>query len=247
MSGDNSLQDTWLAWFLLRTLSFFSRHRCVPRCRATLLFRQKLAPLANDGKGLNSTNVRLFLLPVPSPTLVYDTEHHRRQRSTSADRGAFTRAGSLRQRWATAAPVPGTRRAATLTPTAPSKPRSMPLPPSRCAIPSGASCAPRSVTAEVEARAGTPLQARRSSTLADDDATGGDEREATGDDYVSSPPQARETGGVGGEVGDGVAGGSRRYAEGPFTRMNLVTAVNAGLRTAMETDPTAVRICVSTA
>lgn len=39
------------------------------------------------------------------------------------------------------------------------------------------------------------------------------------------------------EIGDG---GGTRYAEGPYTRMNLFTAVNAGLRTAMETDPTAV-------
>lgn len=35
-------------------------------------------------------------------------------------------------------------------------------------------------------------------------------------------------------------GGGTRYAEGPCTRMNLFTAVNAGLRTAMETDSTAV-------
>lgn len=38
--------------------------------------------------------------------------------------------------------------------------------------------------------------------------------------------------------GDSSAG---RYAEGPSTRMNLFTAVNAGLRTAMETDDSAVR------
>lgn len=37
------------------------------------------------------------------------------------------------------------------------------------------------------------------------------------------------------------AGCGARYAEGPSTRMNLFTAVNAGLRTAMETDDTAVR------
>ena len=36
------------------------------------------------------------------------------------------------------------------------------------------------------------------------------------------------------------SGGGSRYAEGPCTRMNLFTAVNAGLRTAMETDSTAV-------
>lgn len=33
---------------------------------------------------------------------------------------------------------------------------------------------------------------------------------------------------------------SRRYAEGPCTRMNFFTAVNAGLRTALETDDSAV-------
>lgn len=36
-------------------------------------------------------------------------------------------------------------------------------------------------------------------------------------------------------------GGASRYAEGPCTRMYLAAAVNAGLRTAMETDATAVR------
>lgn len=36
-------------------------------------------------------------------------------------------------------------------------------------------------------------------------------------------------------------GDASRYAEGPCTRMNMFTAVNAGLRTAMETDATAVR------
>lgn len=34
---------------------------------------------------------------------------------------------------------------------------------------------------------------------------------------------------------------SSRYLDGPCTRMNLFTAVNAAIRTAMETDPTAVR------
>lgn len=38
---------------------------------------------------------------------------------------------------------------------------------------------------------------------------------------------------VGGEAGT-------QYAEGPCTRMNMFTAVNAGLRTVMETDSTAV-------
>ena len=36
------------------------------------------------------------------------------------------------------------------------------------------------------------------------------------------------------------SGDGTRYAEGPCTRMNLFTAINAGLRTAMETDSTAV-------
>lgn len=43
--------------------------------------------------------------------------------------------------------------------------------------------------------------------------------------------------GMGGDVSDG----GSRYLAGPCTRMNLFTAVNAGMRTAMETDPTAVR------
>ncbi len=42
------------------------------------------------------------------------------------------------------------------------------------------------------------------------------------------------------EAGGG-DGGAARYAEGPSTRMNLFTAVNSALRTAMETDETAVR------
>lgn len=48
-------------------------------------------------------------------------------------------------------------------------------------------------------------------------------------------------GGRRGRGGGGDVGGAARYAEGPSTRMNLFTAVNAGLRTAMETDETAVR------
>lgn len=36
-------------------------------------------------------------------------------------------------------------------------------------------------------------------------------------------------------------GGGAQYADGPRTRMNLFTAINAGLRAAMETDDTAVR------
>lgn len=35
--------------------------------------------------------------------------------------------------------------------------------------------------------------------------------------------------------------GGARYADGPRTRMNLFTAINSGLRAAMETDDTAVR------
>lgn len=52
-----------------------------------------------------------------------------------------------------------------------------------------------------------------------------------------------ETGGAAsaGGTGTGTGTGSARYAEGPSTRMNLFTAVNSGLRTAMETDDTAVR------
>lgn len=41
--------------------------------------------------------------------------------------------------------------------------------------------------------------------------------------------------------GDATVRGAARYADGPRTRMNLFTAVNAGLRAAMETDDTAVR------
>lgn len=39
----------------------------------------------------------------------------------------------------------------------------------------------------------------------------------------------------------GIEGGSR-YASGPCTRMNLFTAVNVGLRTALETDDSAVSV-----
>lgn len=51
------------------------------------------------------------------------------------------------------------------------------------------------------------------------------------DSLVSSSAAVKD------EIG---GGGGTRYAVGPCTRMNLFTAVNAGLRTAMETDPTAV-------
>eukprot|EP00752_Nemacystus_decipiens_P004008 g3671.t1 len=45
---------------------------------------------------------------------------------------------------------------------------------------------------------------------------------------------------VGGAKTTVPAGGGVRYADGPRTRMNLFTAVNAGLRAAMETDDTAI-------
>lgn len=46
---------------------------------------------------------------------------------------------------------------------------------------------------------------------------------------------------AGGVLGGPGSGGGARYAKGPSTRMNFFTAVNAALRTAMETDETAVR------
>lgn len=62
-----------------------------------------------------------------------------------------------------------------------------------------------------------------------DDEGDGDVTGITGDDRTAV------NGGGGGD------GSGARYADGPRTRMNLFTAVNAGLRTAMETDDTAVR------
>lgn len=52
---------------------------------------------------------------------------------------------------------------------------------------------------------------------------------------------AIDDGGTEALAADTDGGGTSRYAEGPCTRMNLFTAVNTGLRTAMETDATAVR------
>lgn len=59
---------------------------------------------------------------------------------------------------------------------------------------------------------------------------------------TGSLPTSNEEAAGGVRVG-GVDGGSNNsyYAGGPSTRMNMVAAVNAGIRTAMETDGTAVR------
>lgn len=59
-----------------------------------------------------------------------------------------------------------------------------------------------------------------------------------GDDTPGDGRNGVSSSGVGGSEGGSK---SLRYAEGPCTRMNLVTAINSGLRTAMETDSTAVR------
>ncbi|CAN0109682.1 unnamed protein product [Ectocarpus fasciculatus] len=74
------------------------------------------------------------------------------------------------------------------------------------------------------------FQNRRASSVVDNDIDEDDDSVATG---------ARGTKGAAPAVGAG-AGCGARYAEGPSTRMNLFTAVNAGLRTAMETDDTTI-------
>lgn len=58
-----------------------------------------------------------------------------------------------------------------------------------------------------------------------------------GDPLLLETPSSWATAATADEIG---SGDGTRYAEGPCTRMNLFTAVNAGLRTAMETDSTAV-------
>lgn len=76
-------------------------------------------------------------------------------------------------------------------------------------------------------------------------AVGDDEGDDGGTKVGGAVVMEGETGGAvgagGAGAGTGTGTGSARYAEGPSTRMNLFTAVNSGLRTAMETDDTAVR------
>ncbi|CAM9954625.1 unnamed protein product, partial [Ectocarpus sp. 13 AM-2016] len=74
------------------------------------------------------------------------------------------------------------------------------------------------------------LSNRRASSVVDNDIDEDDNSVAAG---------ARGTKGAPASAGPGPGCGTR-YAEGPSTRMNLFTAVNAGLRTAMETDDTAI-------
>ncbi|CAM9586399.1 unnamed protein product [Ascophyllum nodosum] len=96
---------------------------------------------------------------------------------------------------------------------------------------------PRSLTQMTLARAGRALA---SITRAGERGWGGNRTGCSIRESSTSLALDEDPASVGGGASkDGNAGGNR-YAEGPCTRMNLFTAVNAGLRTALETDDSAV-------
>lgn len=176
-------------------------------------------------------------LPCVSTTALANSVQQRRQRATSACAGAGATTPSA------ALPRRGELTTVT-TKTAPSllhmRSRTLPLRPGRAlaGTPKRASSATTAAAAS-----GIPALATRSSSalVGNDVGTGDTEaRDATDDQEIRA--RGGRGGGAGSRGGVGVGvGGGHRYAEGPCTRMNMFTAVNAGIRTAMETDDTAVR------